>query len=347
VSVLFGSILLYSIANIANGFVTNVPMYAALRFVAGVGLAGELGAAVTLVSEVMTKETRGYGTAVVAGVGILGAVVANLVGNSTDWRTAYCIGGALGLVLLVARFSLVDSGLYRNLAKAGARRGDLLMLFSSRDRFGRFACSLLVGLPLWFVVGILITFSPELAKPLHVEGAFQGSVKAGDAVMWCYLGLTLGDFASGFLSGVARSRKLILVVFLAITSALEFVFVFLDGLSLEAFYTLCFLLGVGAGYWAVFITNAAEQFGTNLRATVATTAPNFVRGSVVPLVLLWQFLSGPMGLGLLLSAMLIGQATILLALWAVRQLGETYGKDLDYVESSEPSRNRSAAASPS
>jgi MFS transporter, putative metabolite:H+ symporter len=344
VSVLFGSILLYSAANIANGFVTNVPTYAALRFLAGVGLAGELGAAVTLVSEVMTKETRGYGTAVVAGVGILGAVAANLVGKMTDWRTAYWIGGGLGLVLLAARFSLVDSGLYRGLARRPARRGDLRLLVSSGDRFARYAFSLLVGLPLWFVVGILITFSPELAVPLHIQGA----VKAGDAVMWCYLGLTLGDFASGWLSGVFRSRRLILIVFLAITSALQFVYVFLDGWSLGAFYTLCFLLGIGAGYWAVFITNAAEQFGTNLRATVATTAPNFVRGSVVPLTFLWRFLSaGPPKLGLLLSVMLLGQATVLVALLAVRQLRETYGKDLDYVEGHGAAVPAAAGAVPS
>jgi len=328
VSVLFGSILLYSVANIANGFVTNVPTYAALRFLAGIGLAGELGAAVTLVNEVMTKETRGYGTAVVAGVGILGAVAANLVGKNYDWRTAYFIGGGLGLALLIARFSLVDSGLYRGLARSGARRGDLRMLLSGR-RFARYAYSLLVGLPLWFVVGILITFSPELAKPLHV----QGTVSAGDAVMWCYLGLTLGDFASGWLSGLLRSRKLILVVFLALTSALQFVYVFGDGWSLRAFYALCFCLGIGAGYWAVFITNAAEQFGTNLRATVATTAPNFVRGSVVPITALWRYLSsGPPKLGLLLSVMIVGQVTVLVALYAVRRLDETYGKDLDYVE---------------
>jgi MFS transporter, putative metabolite:H+ symporter len=341
VSVLFGSILLYSLANVANAFVASfatfgswgvIENYAALRFLAGVGLAGELGAAITLVTEVMTKETRGYGAAVVAGVGILGAVAAAIVANLTHWTTAYLIGGVLGLFLLLARFSLVDSGLFRRAAGANVRRGDLWLLVSDPRRLGRYALSLLVGLPIWFVVGILITFSPELSVPLGV----QGQVEAGYAVLWCYVGLTIGDFASGWLSGFLRSRRLVFVSALALLSGLVYTYVFARGLSVDAFYGLSFALGVAAGYWAVFITNAAEQFGTNLRATVATTAPNFVRGAVVPITLAFGWVAGLYQAagrgGLLPAAMIVGQACILIALFAVWRLPETYGKDLDYVE---------------
>lgn len=326
VQVLFGSILLYSVATLANAFVTNLPAYAALRFAAGIGLAGELGAAITLVSETLGRELRGYGTAIVAAFGILGAVVAALVGNVFHWQVAYLVGGGLGLLLLLARFTIRDSRLYRSAASTSTRRGDLTLLFSSWERTKRYAYSLLVGLPVWFVIGILVGFAPELAVPLRVRGA----ILVGTAVLFCYLGASVGDLASGFLSQWLRSRRTVLIAFLTLTSALIYLYVFSDGLSSTAFYGLCFGLGFGAGYWAVFVTNAAEQFGTNLRATVATTAPNFARGAAVPLTLSFQFLAGP--LGIILSAMIVGQATVLIALFAVRQLRETYGRDLDFLE---------------
>lgn len=326
IKVLFGSILLYSLANIANAFVVDVATYAALRFVAGVGLAGELGAAVTLVAEVMPKETRGYGAAILASLGILGAVVAALVGDFFPWQTAYVVGGLLGLVLLLARFTMRDSAMYHRAQATTRGRGNILRFFTNRDRFARYANSLLVGVPIWFVVGVLITFSPELGLSLGV----QGRVNAGYAILWTYVGLSLGDLASGFLSGYLRSRKKILLAFLTLTSLLIYVYVFTTGLPLWAFYTLCFSLGLSTGYWAVFITNAAEQFGTDLRATAATTAPNFVRGAVVPITLAFSWLAQTTGR--VISAMIIGQATILIALVALRNLKETYGVDLDYTE---------------
>ena len=200
------------------------------------------------------------------------------------------------------------------------------MLFSSRDRFTRYSLSLLVGVPLWFVVGVLITFSDEFGRALAVAAP----VNPAYAVLWCYLGLTLGDFASGYLSGLAKSRRKILIAFLALTSATIYAFLFSWHLSLSGFYVLTFLLGIAAGYWAVFLTNAAEQFGTNLRATVSTTAPNFVRGSVLPITFAFRLLSDRVGI--LLGAMIVGQATVLIALAAVWRLRETYGVDLDYVE---------------
>jgi MFS transporter, putative metabolite:H+ symporter len=331
-TVLFGSILLYSLANLANGFVGLVPreqvipVYAALRFIAGVGLAGELGAAITLVSEVMTKEARGYGAAVVAGVGILGGLFAYGVSEVLTWQAAYVVGGALGLLLLAARFAMRDSGMFESLRRSNVRRGDFLVLFASRKRFSRYAYTLLVGLPIWFVVGVLITFSPEFAPLIGVTGP----VSAGAAVAFTYLGLSIGDVASGVLSGVLRSRRWVFVGFLGFTSLLIFAYTLGPSMTPAMFYLLAFLLGLGIGYWAVFNINAAEQFGTNLRATVATTAPNFVRGALVPILFVFQALAAP--LGLVPAAIIVGQGTVLIALFAVWRLKETYGADLDYVE---------------
>lgn len=325
-SVLFGSIFLYSIANIANAFVTDVPTYAILRFVAGVGLAGELGAAITLVSEVMSKETRGYGTAIVAGVGILGAVVAGLVGNAFDWQVAYLVGGSLGLVLLVARLSMVESGMFNSVRAQGVRRGDLRLLLGNRARATKYLHCILIGLPIWFIIGILITLSPEIGEELRIDGA----VRASYAVMWSYAGAALGDFSSGFLSQRIRSRWRVVLLFISLAAATVFVYYFARGIPLAAFYGICTALGFFAGYWAVFVTMAAEQFGTNLRSTVAATVPNFIRGSVVPLTLAFQALGGTVGLAR--SALLVGAGCFLIALYSLRRLEDTYGKDLNYVE---------------
>lgn len=326
-SVLFGSIALYSVANIANAFVTDVTTYAVLRFVAGVGLAGELGAAVTLVSEVMTKETRAYGTAIVAAVGILGAVVAALIGNMFQWQVAYLVGGGLGLLLLLARATLTESDMFRQTAAtAGSRRGDLRLLLASPKRAMRFLNCVLVGLPIWFGIGILVTFSPEISRELGVSGV----VVAGTSVAFAYAGASVGDLASGVISQIVRSRIHTLIGFIAFTAAAMFAILFSRGLSPAGFYVLMMVLGFGAGYWAVFVTNAAEQFGTNLRATVATTTPNLVRGSVVPMTLAFTALAP--SLGLVRSALVLGVATILIALWAARSLQETWGRDLDFVE---------------
>ncbi|MBI4393914.1 MAG: MFS transporter [Euryarchaeota archaeon] len=327
ISVLFGSIFLYSVATIANAYVTDVTTYGLLRFVAGVGLAGELGAAVTLVSEVMSTETRGYGTAIVAGVGILGAVFAVMVANAFQWQTAYLVGGGLGLVLLFARFRLRESGMYKALKPQTSGRGDIRLLFSSRERLVKYVSCILIGLPIWYSVGILVTFSPELAAAIGVVGP----VSAGTAVMYNYAGAALGGFGLGVLSQKWKSRWWVVFWSQPLTMALVLLFIFSRGLSAEAFYAVCFLLGLGVGYWAVFVTVASEQFGTNLRSTVTTTVPNFIRGSVVPITLAFQTLA--LSVGLVRSALIVGLACILISLAALRNLKETYGKDLDYLES--------------
>jgi MFS family permease len=324
-SVLFGSILMYSLANIANAFVTDVNTYAILRFVAGVGLAGELGAAVTLVAEVMSKESRGYGTAIVAAIGILGAVVGALVGDHFTWQTAYLIGGFMGLALLLLRAGLLESSMFENMKGGIVGRGAFHQLFTSKERLVRYLSCIAIGTPIWFVIGILITFSPELGSALGIEG-----VSAGKAIMWSYSGLAIGDLLSGLLSQWIKSRKKSVLIFMTLTLLCTFYYVNAHNISLSQFYTLCAVIGFGAGYWAVFITIAAEQFGTNLRATVATSVPNFVRGAVVPITISFEYLRNDVGL--LNSALMVGVFCFTVGFIALYLLKETYGKDLDFYE---------------
>jgi MFS family permease len=327
ISVLFGSIFLYSLANILNGFVTNVEMYAVLRFIAGVGLAGELGAGITLVSEVMPKTKRGYGTMVVASIGVMGAVAAALIVELTEWRTSYFIGGGMGLAILILRFGVYESGMYNSIKEAShVGKGEFIKLFTDKGRFLKYMYCILIGLPLWFVVGILITFSPEFGKAFGITEP----ISAGKAVMFCYIGLVFGDIFSGTLSQILKSRKKVLYIFLTATLACICIYLFLNSTGTFYFYTICVLMGTAVGYWVIFVTNSSEQFGTNLRSTVTTTVPNFIRGSVIPLTFLFQTLKPSMGIKY--SAFAIGVLTIIIAIWATSKLEETYGKDLDYTE---------------
>lgn len=331
-SVLFGSILTYSTANIANAFVTNIETYQLLRFIAGVGLAGELGAAVTLVSETLTREQRGYGTAVIAAVGITGAIFAALTADLLNWRAAYFVGGCLGLTLLLARVKLKDSTLYqqmslsRNLLKLQNQPGQFQAIFISRERLKRFLACVAVGLPCWFVLGLLLAFAPEMTRELGATGA----IVVGTAIIFQYAGAALGDLASGVLSQRLRSRNRVLLIFIVATAILVGIFLSSRSASPSFFYALFFALGFSTGYWAVFVSVAAEQFGTNLRATVATAAPNLVRGAVIPMTLAMQALRS--SFGLIGSVAAIGGVVMLLSLVAVRSLKDSYSFDLDYLE---------------
>jgi MFS family permease len=325
-SVLFGSILLYSLANLANAAVTNVEVYALLRFVAGVGLAGELGAGVTLVSEMLPRERRGLGTMVIAGFGTLGAVVASLVGDLLPWRWAYVVGGALGLTLLALRVGVFESGMFEASRQSGARRGAFLALFATAERARRYLACVLVGLPIWYAVGLLVLLAPEFARALGVgEG-----VTAGRAILFCYLGLSLGDFTSGAVSQGLRSRRRAMLFFILALQGVVLAYLTGRGMSPAVFYGLCLALGFFAGYWAVFMANASEQFGTNLRATVTTTVPNFVRGAVVPITLAFEALTGRLGVPG--AALAVGLTCTALALGALAVLPERFSADLDYVE---------------
>ena len=324
-SVLFGSIIMYSLANIGNGFVNSLDQYALLRFIAGVGLAGELGAGITLVTEVLPKEIRGYGTTLVATLGVLGAILAYFVADLFAWRISYFVGGGMGLLLLVLRFNVFESGMFKHAKERSVDRGNIFMILTNGKRLGKYLMAILVGLPIWFVVGILITFSPEFGAAKGIEG-----INAGKAVMLAFSGQVGGDIVSGLLSQYMRSRKKVIRLFIVLSLAMVIGYLLIPMQDLFSFYLLCTLLGFCNGYWTLFITIAAELFGTNLRATVATTVPNFVRGATIPLASL--FVSFKPDLGVIQAGLAIGIATSVVALIALYFLEETFTKDMDFVE---------------
>ena len=332
VALLFGSILLYSVANIANGFVhTSIEAYGVWRFIAGFGLAGELGGGITLVTEVLPQELRGYGTTIISTVGVFGAVIGGLVAQRvSDWHTAYFIGGGLGLVLLVLRLSVAESGMFKQLrtVQSGVSRGNFFSLFTDATRFMKYLRCILVGLPLWCIVGVLVAFSPEISAALKIEG----KVKVAQAIAFCYLGITFGGFASGYFSQLLRSRRKILFAFLVFTTAAMTAYFFTGGQSDGTFYLVILFLGFGVGYWTVFATIAAEQFGTNIRATVATTVPNFVRGATVLMTSAFNYLKLKPACGTVAAAAIVSFVCMAIAFWALYGLQETYHKDLDYLE---------------
>lgn len=325
-SVLFASIILYSLANMMNAFVANVEQYALLRFIAGIGLAGELGAGVTLIAEILPQNIRGYGVAAIASFGVLGVVAADLVAEHFAWRNAYIFGAVLGLLLLMLRFRVSESGMFTHHVSDDIKRGDFFALFTQKRLLVKYIKAILIGVPLWYVVSILVMFSPEFAKAL----AITEKISAGTALMYCYIGLAIGDMGSGFLSQWMKSRKKAFFVFMLLSLTSVLYYYTLNGASAAQFYFAAFLLGVFCGYWALFITMAAEQFGTNIRATVATTVPNFVRGAVVPITSSFIYLKG--SIGALYAGAVVGCVTFGLALIALALTHDTFHKDLDYIE---------------
>jgi MFS family permease len=329
-SVLFGSIIIYSIANIANGFAQDVTQYAIWRFIAGFGLAGELGAGITLVAESLPKEKRGYGTMIVALVGVSGAVFAGGVNRyfGDNWRGCYFLGGVLGLALLILRISVYESGIFKGMQEQSVEKGNFLMLFKSSKIFLKYLRCVVVGIPTWFAIGILVTFSPEFASEKLLN--IQGKINGGDAIMYSYAGITLGNFLCGWMSQVLHSRKKAVFYFLLLT-AVGFVMYFMAaGRTATYFYTAMVITGIGTGFWAVIITNAAEQFGTNIRATVTTTVPNLIRGSLPIMSICFALLQG--SFNKIVSAEILAVFIIVLPLIALYYTEETFGKDLNYTE---------------
>ncbi|WP_447769004.1 MFS transporter [Sphingobacterium faecium] len=324
--VLFGSILLYSLANIYNGFVHDVMTYGIIRFIAGIGLAGELGAGITLVSESMHKSKRGYGTMLVATVGVLGAVLGYVISEQYDWRTAYFVGGGMGLLLLLMRVGALESGLFKTAESKAVVKGKFSMLFTDRSRFKRYLYCLCIGLPIWFVVGVLVTQAPEIGKALHAPE----TLSAGKGVLFTYIGISLGDLLAGLLAQVLKSRKKVVLLCQMVILISASWYLLSDGLSETKFIWLCFFMGLGIGYWATFVTISAEQFGTNLRATVATTAPNFVRGALIPSTMLYGILVNQWGIIIAAFVMIFLLSGI--AIYALTQLEESFDKDLNYLE---------------
>jgi MFS family permease len=334
-SVLFGSIILYSFANVSNGFVkelsdmTQIPalqMYAILRFIAGFGLAGELGAGITLVSESMSKETRGYGTMIVASVGVTGAIAAALIGTYIGWQSAYFIGGGLGFSLLLLRIGVFESGMYKNLKDKEVNQGQFFFIFGNTDRALKYINCILIGLPVWFIIGILVGRAPKIAEILHVDG----KITAGLSVMFCYSGLVFGDIVSGVVSQLFKSRRKAVVLFYGLCLLFVITYLSLDHPSTFIFYSLIFCLGFSVGFWAIFVTMASEQFGTNLRSTVTTTVPNFVRGSLVLVALLFDTLNS--SYGLINSAYIVTVIVLIISAFSLYHLKETFGKDMDFLE---------------
>lgn len=324
-TVLYASILMYSLANILNAFVTEVWQYEALRFLAGVGLAGELGAAVTLVAESLNKEDRGLATTLIATLGMTGSLCAALVGKYFAWNTAYFIGGVLGLLLLVARFKSFDSEMFKKLKYSKVKRGNIKLLFAPK-RAVLYMSAVLVGVPIYFITAILMTLAPEVTSELSLKTP----VTAADALIYGSIGLAVGDLASGLLSQWLRSRKKAIGFSLITALALMLIYMNAHGATDTFIYLLCFLLGTCAGYWAVLVTTAAEQFGTDIRSTVATTVPNFVRGS--GMIIATSFLFVKPHYTVVQSVLLIGGIVFALAFVALFLMKETFGRDLDFLE---------------
>ncbi len=331
--VVFGSILLYSAANFANAFVHSIEAYAVVRFLAGFGLAGELGAGITLVSELLPRHRRGLGTTIVATVGLSGALAAGALAElvlsrfgASGWRVAYGIGGAMGLVLLALRFGVLESSLFAKMRESDAPRGDVRLLLRPRERLLRFLRVIAIGVPIWFAGGVLFVFAPEIGRALGLATKPTGA----RTIFWSYLGVVVGDVVSGLLSQRAKSRKRVIGGFVVALAVGFGALIAFGGRSSTTFYGLMTFIGFATGYWVLFVTTASEQFGTNLRATVTTSAPNFVRATAIPVAALWLALTGP--LGVVPATLAIGLATIALALAALSGMRESFDEDLDRLE---------------
>lgn len=330
-SVLFGSILLYSLATIANGFVKDVETYQWMRFIAGLGLAGELGASITLTSEMLPKEKRGIAAAIIATSGVMGTIVAYFVHDLShnDWRLCYFIGGGMGLALLFLRVGVMESGIYRSVKESNIETGNLLMFFTSRKRFTRYLRAILIGLPVWYVIGVLISFSDEFARRFGISDFDQPK-----SLMLQYAALAVGDMGAGFFSNFIRSRKKTLLIYYSILTVFIVLFFALKGGgNANNLYLLCMGLGFGSGISVLYITMSAEQFGTNLRATAAISIPNMVRGFLPLILIVFKFLRGEQVLNDYITAAWITGIIVLVAGWvAALTTPETFGNDLDFNE---------------
>jgi putative MFS transporter len=330
--VLFASIILYSLGSIANGMVHTLGQYELARFVTGLGLAGELGAGITLVSELMPKERRGIATSWVAGIGLSGAVFAFYVkqwfGAGVDgWRTCYYIGGGLGFLLLLLRVGVLESGMYKGMEGTGVSRGNIFMLFTNGVRFKKYITAILIALPNWYVIGVLITFCNDFGSDMKVTG----TIDPGKGIMVAYAAISVGDVLIGFISQGLRSRKKALWVFNIITVIGVIAYFNLQGQTSTTLYWVCVVVGLGTGFWAMFVTMAAEQFGTNIRATVATTVPNMARGSLA-VVVAPMFKALVPSLGHFKAGWVTGLIVFAIAFVALAMTPETFGKDLNYIE---------------
>lgn len=325
--VILGSILVYSVATLLCAAVVDIQSYRALRFIAGFGLAGELGAAIVLVSEILPKQVRGYGTTGIAAIGGLGAICAAILGELVPWRVAFLVGGILGLMLLFLRHGLVESEMFKQSIRQPHAQGNLLYLVWPPRRALRYLACVGLGLPVWCAFGIVFTFAPEVARSLHVEGV----VTAPRAILFNYIGFTLGDMASGLISQKLRSRKKAVAIFLMLSAVFMTVLLRSTGITSDVFYLFCGLIGFGVGYWVLFATMTSESFGTNLRATVGTSVPQVLRATVIPMA--WFYTNYQGALGTLATVGWIAALCFGLATLSLLSFKETFAIPLDYVES--------------
>jgi MFS family permease len=325
-SVLFGSIILYSTATFANAYAPNFEIYLFLRFLAGVGLAGELGAAITLVTEQMPQKYRGIGPAIIGGSGMLGAIVGAYIGGKYSWQFTYQLGGGLGFALLILRLGVLESGLFNAMKDKTSNKGNLRLLFKNKDYIIKYISICVLGFPVWYVNGVVMTFTPEIAKAWGMTEIPSVS----SVFTYYFIGLTFGDLTGGFVSQYLKSRKKAIRLYLSIYAVAAMVFFTVGNHSLTLYYGLLLFLGFCVGYSIVLLTLAAEQYGTNIRATVTTSTLNILRATVIPQTLLFGFLSPY--IGIVNSAMVVGVVAILLAFWGLSNLEETFHKDLNYME---------------
>lgn len=339
-SVLFGSIILYSVANFLNagvgatsgafsfvGGFDAITAYGVLRFVAGVGLAGELGAGVTLVAEISSRQGRGIAVTIIGAVGVVGAVTAGLVNEVVGWRNSYAIGGVMGFALLALRFAVFESGLFDAMKSEGTNvsRG-LLPLLKSWTLVFRLTKIVVVGMPIWFTLAILVGLAPKIAG----EMGLSPTPKPGHLVALFYSGAIFGDIASGLLSQRLKSRKIPIGIFLFGT-AVACALVLLLGPRSAAWYgAATVVMGFFSAYWIVVITTASELFGTNVRATVTTMTPNLIRASAVPVTIFFSIVAEP--LGAIGATWLSGGVCFALAALALWRLPEPFGCDLNFFE---------------
>jgi MFS family permease len=324
--VLFASILLYSVANIGNAFVTNVPAFAVARLIAGIGLAGELGVALSWISESLKPQQRTIATTIVSAFGLLGGVVAAIMATHFHWQTSYMIGGIMGLVLLAFRVSLNESKLFEQTRQSSAKKGNLFQLLSNKKQLKKFVLCVLSGAPAFVLLSIYVTLAPEFGAAFGITE--QISVAHG--IMVFLIVFAMSDVACGLLSKIMRKRKTPLLIFACLQILSIGYYLLVPPQTVEAFYFRCMLLGFSAGYWGILITNSLEQFGTNIRATVATSTPSLIRGMTIPASIFFTVVSKQTSL--VTAGAIVGFSLVAISIVSILLLDDKFENDLNFME---------------
>jgi MFS transporter, putative metabolite:H+ symporter len=324
--VLFGSIILYSLFTLLNAFVLNLNQYVICRFIAGIGLAGELGAGITLVSEQMQKEKRGLGPAIIAGFGVLGAIVAVFISKIYNWQTVFIVGGVLGFCLLILRVGVVESGLFKITQHTKVSKGNFLIILRNKNYLKKFICILLVGIPGWYANGILIQLTPYVSESMGMTVI----PSKGTVIIYFFIALCVGDIMGGVISQWLKSRKKSIYLFLSLHAVMLLLFFTIGKTSVQVYYTIFAGIGFSVGFVIQLFTLAAENFGTNIRTLVTSSGLNLVRAWVIPCSLAYTWLNNNFTILKWQSAAAIGFVAIVLALFALRQLDETFDNDLEF-----------------